>query len=346
MSSVVVLATAGFDHKIRFWEASSRACTRTIRYPDSQVNALAISNDKLYIAAAGNPQIRIFDAANANNAQPVASFSHANNATAVGFQHERRWIFSGSEDGTVKVWDLRAPRAQRSYTCASDARYVPYPGYRQPSATSAVNSVVLHPNQVELVSGDQSGRVRIWDLQADKCSAELVPFAPGIDDGDVRASPKPRPVAVRSVAVASDGSRLVAGDNDADVYAWRATSTSSSKTIWEMEHVIEAAHDDASGHTFILKCAISPDAQLLVTTSSDKTAKVWSIERGWALERTLAQHQRWVWDACFSADSAYLVTASSDHSARLWDLHSGSAIRYYSGHTLAVTCCALNDSST
>ena len=42
----------------------------------------------------------------------------------------------------------------------------------------------------------------------------------------------------------------------------------------------------------------------------------------------------------------YLVTASSDHSARLWDLQSGAAIRYYSGHSLAVTCCALNDSST
>jgi len=95
-----------------------------------------------------------------------------------------------------------------------------------------------------------------------------------------------------------------------------------------------------------------------VTTSSDKTAKLWRLPppryddqapppamMNFALERTLAQHQRWVWDACFSADSAYLVTASSDHSARLWDLHSGAAIRYYSGHTLAVTCCALNDSS-
>ena len=72
---------------------------------------------------------------------------------------------------------------------------------------------------------------------------------------------------------------------------------------------------------------------------------VHGARRGFALEKTLAQHQRWVWDACFSADSAYLVTASSDHSARLWDLSSGAAIRYYSGHSLAVTCCALNDSS-
>ena len=106
-----------------------------------------------------------------------------------------------------------------------------------------------------------------------------------------------------------------------------------------------AAHDAGSDRTYVLSCRASPDARLLVTTASDKTAKIWNARRGFALEKTLAQHQRWVWDACFSADSAYLVTASSDHSARLWDLSSGAAIRYYSGHSLAVTCCALNDSS-
>ena len=56
--TAVVLATAGYDHKIRFWEASSRVCTRTVRYPDSHVNCLAISQDKLYLAAGGNPHVR------------------------------------------------------------------------------------------------------------------------------------------------------------------------------------------------------------------------------------------------------------------------------------------------
>ena len=54
---------------------------------------------------------------------------------------------------------------------------------------------------------------------------------------------------------------------------------------------------------------------------------------------------RWVWDCVFSVDGAYLVTASSDASARLWDLASGDAIRLYSGHHKALTCCALNDSA-
>jgi WD40 repeat protein len=33
--------------------------------------------------------------------------SHVNNVTAVGFQCDGKWMYSGSEDGTVKIWDLR-----------------------------------------------------------------------------------------------------------------------------------------------------------------------------------------------------------------------------------------------
>ena len=31
----VILATASYDHTIRFWEAKSGRCYRTIQYPDS-----------------------------------------------------------------------------------------------------------------------------------------------------------------------------------------------------------------------------------------------------------------------------------------------------------------------
>ena len=53
----VILATAGYDHKIRFWEAPSGICSRIIRHPDSQVNRLEITPDKQFLAAAGNPTI-------------------------------------------------------------------------------------------------------------------------------------------------------------------------------------------------------------------------------------------------------------------------------------------------
>ena len=39
----VVLVTGGYDHKIRFWDATSGVCSKTINFGDSHVNCLQIS---------------------------------------------------------------------------------------------------------------------------------------------------------------------------------------------------------------------------------------------------------------------------------------------------------------
>jgi len=44
--------------------------TRTIQYPDSQVNRIAITPDRAFLAAAGHPHIRFFDI-NSNNPSAV-----------------------------------------------------------------------------------------------------------------------------------------------------------------------------------------------------------------------------------------------------------------------------------
>ncbi|TVU20022.1 hypothetical protein EJB05_36208, partial [Eragrostis curvula] len=108
-----------------------------------QVNRLEITPDKRFLAAAGNPHIRLFDV-NSNSPQPVISYdSHTSNVMAVGFHCDGNWMYSGSEDGTVRIWDLR--------------------------------NVVCLFFQKELISGDQNGNIRVWDLAANSCSCELVP---------------------------------------------------------------------------------------------------------------------------------------------------------------------------
>jgi G protein beta subunit-like protein len=105
-----------------------------------------VTPDKRLIAAAGNPHIKLFDLTS-NHASAIFDYNgHSSNVTALGFQREQKWMYSASEDCTVKVWDLRAPGAQRDFQ-------------REFKDKTLVNCLVLHPCQVELVAGYQSGQV-------------------------------------------------------------------------------------------------------------------------------------------------------------------------------------------
>ncbi|EIM21818.1 WD40 repeat-like protein [Wallemia mellicola CBS 633.66] len=306
MSNDVILISAGYDRTIRSWEAWSGSCSRTIHHSDS-VNRLAISPDKRFLAAAGYSSVKLYDI-NSNDPNPIQSFNgHTSNITAVVFQAEGKWIATGSEDGTVKIWDTRTSHVQRAF-----------------EHPSPVNDVVIHPNQGEIVSCDQAGSVKVWDLGENTCSHELVPE---------------EDVPIRSVTIASDGSSLVAGNNKGNCFVWKIRADQEYDASEFTPITKLPAHS-----RYITKCILSPDTKHLATCSADTTIKIWSTHNyDFRLEKVLTGHQRWVWDAAFSADSAYLVSASSDHSARLWELASGDTVRQYNGHHKAATAIALND---
>jgi WD40 repeat protein len=122
---------------------------------------------------------------------------------------------------SVLRWPSRAPNCQRNFECAGP-----------------VNTVVLHPNQAELISGDQNGNIRVWDLVANTCSRELVP------DGET---------AIRSISVAPQGNRLVAANNLGKCFVWQLGDRDTSR--FDPLQKIDAHA------TYVLKCLISPDSK-------------------------------------------------------------------------------------
>lgn len=133
-------------------------CSKTLLFGDSQVNCLEISADKSLLVAGGNPLIHIFDI-NSSDDKPILTYDgHTSNVTSVGFQKDLKWLYSGSEDGTVRIWDPRSNNSTRTYDCGAP-----------------VNTVALSPTQAELITGDQNGFMKIWDLDADTCREEYLP---------------------------------------------------------------------------------------------------------------------------------------------------------------------------
>ncbi|KAG1869781.1 WD40-repeat-containing domain protein [Suillus tomentosus] len=180
-------------------------------------------------------------------------------------------------------------------------------------SNSQVNDVCVHPNEGELISCDQAGCIKQWDLSENLCSHELTPASD---------------VPIWSVSLASDGSCLVAGNNKekSDLPRYQAVTK-------------------ISAHKKYLTRILCRGGRYLARCSADTTVKIWSISQSYEFrqEKVLQGHQRWVWDCAFSADSPCLVTTSSDHTARLWEMASGETVRQYNGHHKAAVCCALHD---
>ncbi|GIX85477.1 target of rapamycin complex subunit lst8 [Caerostris extrusa] len=334
----VILATGGYDHTIHFWEAHSGVRQCSAQYPSSQINSMEIHPHRQLLAVAGFQHIRMYDIYS-SNPNPVVNYENtpqSKNFTAVGFQEEGRWMFTGSEDQTCRVWDLRT----RTLQCQ-----------RLFNACVPVNCVCLHPNQGEFFIGDQNGAIYWWDLKLgdhiDLCPKKAI----------FRIS-EPH-VSIQYIHVDPEGTFMSAVDNKGNCYIFILNNRGNENSN-SIRHFKFQAHD-----TYALKCKFSPDSTLLVTTSADCSAKIWrtadlnlipnnqnnesSDNVEWTKIPTTPlielrdNNQRWVWDVAFSADSQYLFTASSDNLARLWNITKGEVKREYSGHSKALTALAFKD---
>ncbi len=116
-----------------------------------------------------------------------------------------------------------------------------------------VNAAILHPNQVEVFFGDQSGRIRIWDLTTNSVRDFF-------EDSEN--------IGIRSLVMASDASKLVAGNSAGFCYIWSSTNGDDFTPQQELE-----AHPD----NYVLRVQLTPDNQFLATASSDRSCKIWQL---------------------------------------------------------------------
>jgi len=309
----IILATAGYDHTIKFWAAHTGACTRTHQHPDSQVNCMEILPDGTMLMAGGYQHIRMYDLISGNLNAIVNYEGITKNIMSVGSQEDGKWMYTGGEDCSARIWDLK----MRNLSCQ-----------RIFQANAPVNAVCLHPNQQELFVGDHSGVIYRWNLKNDE-SEQLIP-EPGS--------------AIQSIDIDPQGKFMAVVNSKGKCYVW-SLSTDDKDTTQLQPKIQIPAHTKHG-----LACKFSPDSSLLATSSADKTVRVWRTadftgQEATPIQELTCQNQRWVWDCKFTADSNYIITASSDSVARLWNIKTGTIKKEYQGHQKATTCLAFRDIS-
>mmetsp|Transcript_11335 Transcript_11335/g.22936 ORF Transcript_11335/g.22936 Transcript_11335/m.22936 type:complete len:337 (-) Transcript_11335:1471-2481(-) len=308
----ILLATAGYDHTIRLWEAATAASSRTLQFADSHANCLEFSPDGRHLAVGGNPNVVLFDVSSANLNPFYVFDAHRGNAVSVKFERDGNWICSGSDDGFLRTWDPRAPGAQRKF-----------------ENKAPISAVCLRADQRRILTADYDGRVRQWDV-AQGFMDEFAPIA--------RGSP-----ALLSMALAPGDKHLTAGNKKGNVFLW---NLEGEKTLERSLSTTLQIHD-----RYILKVQLSPNGKKFAIALDSGAVEIWSVDVDLSSGspsqlHTLHGHMMWVWDCVFTPDSKFLFTGSSDMKVLLWELESDdgpAVLRRYIGHEKAVSSLALTE---
>ncbi|MBD1835153.1 NACHT domain-containing protein [Cyanobacteria bacterium FACHB-472] len=121
----------------------------------------------------------------------------------------------------------------------------------------------------------------------------------------------------------------------------------SHLTVWQANlqrvnlHNVNFSHSDLAKSVFsellvsVMSVALSPDSQLLATSSSDCKIHLWRMRTSQRLH-TLIEHTNQVFSVAFSPDGQTLASSSFDSSVKLWDINTGRCLRTYTGHSSGV----------
>lgn len=257
---------------------------------------------------------------------------HTGAVNTVAISHDGQTLVSGSDDQTIKIWnlfqlqELRTLRGHKNWvysvaispdgkTLVSGSKDNTIKVWNANTGqelhtltghTSYVNSVAISPDGQKIASGSYDRTIKIWNL---KTGQELHTL-------------RGHTAEVLSVAISPNGQKLASGSTDDTIKIWNLNTGKEILTL--------------KGHTGdVNSVAFSPTSQELVSVSDDRTIKIWNPNTGREI-RTLKGHSADVNFVTFSPDGQKIATTSDDKTLKVWNLITGEDIATLRGHSAPV----------
>src|ERR671932_486535 len=206
----------------------------------------------------------------------------------VAISPDGKTLASGSEDGTIKLWDLQTGKLRNTLK-------------RPPSSdkrSKSVRAIAFSPDGQSLASGGKDNGIKIWNLGS----------------GTLLHTLSEKSNWISALAISPDSQTLVCGDADGYI-------TIGNLRTGELQNFF-------AGHsTLVDSLAISPDGQTAVSGSDDKTIKVWEIKTGQLIHTLSTPDSRRVFAVAISPDGEKIASGGEDGVVRLWNLGSGKLIQ-------------------
>lgn len=139
------LASASQDRTVKIWDTETGKLIRTLRGHGYNVRTVAFVSDRQLVSATGDGRIFVWSTQNWQRTHLLRGHSKTISGMAVFWET----VVSGSEDGTLRFWNLETgdPIGQ-----PIDLR-------------SPVNAVAASPDGSLLAAGTSDGLVRVWEFK-------------------------------------------------------------------------------------------------------------------------------------------------------------------------------------
>jgi WD40 repeat protein len=298
------------------------------------IQSLRFSPDATLLAAGSYQKITIWSAPTAHLKWTLAGHGGPIGALAVTGRGDT--LYSGSQDKTIRVWNLTDGKLLRSLvqpapvaalaigpdgktliTGSSDGlvRWLDARDGRELAAwkghTAAVSGVAMLRSAdgvMRIVSVSEDGTARIW-LLPPVARAETPSQPARVKAIDLAGHKGP----VRGMAATPGGDEILTGGDDGTVRVWSAKDGAPRGSV-------------PTGHRGpILALAIDPRGKTILTGSADATAELLARDTGKAL-RTLAGHPGPVRSVAFSPRGDRLATADALGGVKVWETSSGIGV--------------------
>ncbi|EAW11478.1 WD repeat protein [Aspergillus clavatus NRRL 1] len=164
--------------------------------------------DRIIATAVANGRIVVYDL-NRTGLEYCRFQGHSRQVHRLAFNpHSPAWLLSGSQDSTIRLWDLRAASTERGVPmCGSKEQYL--------GNSDAIRDIQWSPNDNSMfATATDSGAIQLWDYR--KASAPIM-----------RITAHDRPCF--SVDWHPDGKHVVSGGMDRQVKVWDFSSSAERR---------------------------------------------------------------------------------------------------------------------
>uniref|UniRef100_A0A3B4B9L1 U3 small nucleolar RNA-associated protein 13 C-terminal domain-containing protein n=1 Tax=Periophthalmus magnuspinnatus TaxID=409849 RepID=A0A3B4B9L1_9GOBI len=287
VDSHIVVATNSCQLKV--FELQTNSCQILYGHTDTVLSLDVSKKGLLFASCAKDRSVRVWQMdSDSGQVHCVAyGLSHTNAVGSITFSKlKASFIVSGSQDCTVKVWDL----PQNISNTETDIHQLTA-RTTEKAHDKDVNSVAVSPNDKLLASGSQDRTAKLWSLVGDGGLALL-----GVFRGHRRG--------VWTVCFSPVDQVLATSSADGTTKLWGLQDFSCLKTF--------EGHDAS-----VLKVIFVSRGTQLLTSGSDGLVKLWTIKTNECV-KTLDAHQDKVWGLHNSRKDNKMVTGSADSNISVW----------------------------